>query len=263
MTKSALASTTDPVSFRDWVANKQKNAGARRKGERTRDRIRLCTVELLNEVGYRDLKLTDICKRAKISPPVLYLYFDSKEALVHEILVEFLQEFMNRATSTGARTPFQAMHDANLQWIRSARANAGLMRCLLQFSETQGDFASLFARQSHQWNLRITHAIVRRFPAAEREQDQIHFIVHALGGMMDDITRRLFADGDDQFSDLVAAVAPSDEDLSRTLTVIWHRALYCADPPKPEAAALAPRLLSASRDEKPPRRRAQRQKTGD
>ncbi|MEZ5958582.1 MAG: TetR/AcrR family transcriptional regulator [Hyphomonadaceae bacterium] len=252
MRKSA-AESLEPVSFRDWVARKQKSGGIRRKGERTRDRIRLCTVELLNEVGYRDLKLTDICKRAKISPPVLYLYFESKEALVHEILVEFLQEFMNRATSASGRSPFQAMFDANLQWIRSARANAGLMRCLLQFSEAQGDFAALFAQESHEWNLRITAAIIRRFPAAERAQAQVHFVVEALGGMMDDITRRLFADNDEHLTAVVSSFASTDEDLARALTTLWHRALYCMDPPKSEATPLAPRLLAAAQSAPAPR----------
>lgn len=262
MMKKSAAETAETVSFRDWVANKQKSVGLRRKGERTRDRIRLCTVELLNEVGYRDLKLTDICKRAKISPPVLYLYFESKEALVQEILVEFLQEFMNRAASAGARSPFQAMYDANLQWIRSARANAGLMRCLLQFSEAQGDFAELFARESHEWNLRITASIIRRFPAADREQAQVHFIVEALGGMMDDITRRLFADSDEHLTDVVSSFASKDEDLARALTTLWHRALYCMDPPKAEAPPLAPRLLAAAQAASPAQR-APRKRAGD
>lgn len=247
MTKAARAAAADPLSFRDWVANKQKNAGVRRKGERTRDRIRLCTAELLNEVGYRELKLTDICKRAKISPPVLYLYFESKEALVNEILKEFLQEFMNRATSTSARSPFQAMYDANLQWIKSARANAGLMRCLLQFSEEQREFAQLFARESNSWHLRVTQSVLHRFPSAAPEEHTILFIVHALGGMVDEITRRLFAEKEPTLVDLSARVASTDEDLSALLTTVWHRALYACDPPASEARAVAPLLAKASR----------------
>ncbi len=256
--KKSAAEAIEPVSFHDWVAKKQKDGELRRKGERTRDRIRLCTVELLNEVGYHELKLTDICKRAKISPPVLYLYFESKEALVHEILVEFLQEFMNRAGSAAVRSPFQAMFDANLQWIRSARANAGLMRCLLQFSEAQGDFATLFGRESHEWNRRITASILRRFPTAEREQAQVHFIVEALSAMMDDLTRRLFADGDEQLSAVISNFAATDEDLARALTTIWHRALYCSDPPRAEAPPLAPRLAAAAHASSPAKRSARK-----
>lgn len=241
----------ESFSFRDWIARKQQSVVGKRKGERTRDRLRLCTIELLNEIGYRDLKLSDICERAKTSPPVLYLYFPSKEALVHDILIEFLQEFMDRASSSKSHTPYEAMYSANLQWIRLARSNAGLMRCLLQFSEEQRDFAELFARKSAEWNTRITSAIVHRFPGAQRDEAQIEMIVHALSGMMDEITRRLFAENDERLATIVATVAPNDEALAEVLATMWHRALYCADPPKSLARPLAPRLIAAFQTAEP------------
>jgi len=250
--KKTAASNAPTVSFRDWVAIRDRNSGTRRKGERTRDRIRLCTISLLNERGYRDLRLSEICKRAKISPPVFYLYFRSKEALVHGILLEFLQEFISRSSSTTERSAYKAIYDANLQWIQLARANAGLMRCLLQFSEEQQDFALLFARESNQWNQRITSSILRRFPAAVREQSQIHFVVSGLSGMMDELTRRLFADREPHVTELVANVAASDEELADMLSVIWFRSLYCSNPPEGEARPLTPRLIGAAQ---PPRGR--------
>ncbi|MEQ1784202.1 MAG: TetR/AcrR family transcriptional regulator, partial [Hyphomonadaceae bacterium] len=111
--------------------------------EKTRDRIRLATIELLNNVGYVDLKVSDICRRAKITAPVLYLYFDGKEPLVRDVLTEFLSDFMSRSTSSTARSPYQAIYDANLHWLRAARSNAGLMKCMLQFSDQAPEFARL------------------------------------------------------------------------------------------------------------------------
>lgn len=245
----ARAATTEgsgTVSFRDWVVDRQRDAGAQRKGERTRDRIRLATIELLNDAGYRDMKVSDICERAGVTPPVLYLYFDSKQSLVRDVLGEFLQAFMNRATAGSARTPFQAIYDANLHWVRLARANAGLMRCLLQFSEAEKEFADLFAQEGNRWNLRIVQSVAHRFPRAGTEEDEIHFIVHALSGLMDEITRKLFMDEDPGLLRLVARVAPSDEALAGMLTTIWHRALYGFDPAPSETRPLAPRLKDAA-----------------
>jgi AcrR family transcriptional regulator len=238
----------EPISFRDWVEIRQNNATDRRKGERTRDRIRLATIELLNEVSYSDLKVSAICDRAGITPPVLYLYFDSKETLVHSVLLEFLQEYTGRmAARDGARTPFQAMFESNLLWIRSARANSGLMRCLLRFSEEQADFALLFSQESNRWHERITQSIIRRFPNAESERDEVHFVVHALGGMMDEITRRLFDAAEPELSTLVETIARTDEDLAKRLTLIWHRAIYGADPALTESDPFLPRLSAAAR----------------
>lgn len=247
MKKALISDADEIVSFRDRIAHEQRNAVDRRKGERTRDRIRLVTVELLNEIGYRDLTVSTICKRANVTPPVLYLYFESKEKLVHDVLLEFLQDFTGRmGAKGGARTAYEAMFDANLNWIRSARANAGLMRCLLQFSEEQQEFAQLFARESDRWHWRITQSIIRRFPQADRESDEVHLVVHALGGMMDEITRRLFTQNEPQLAHLVDKIAPSDEALAHLLTGIWHRALYCADPPRAEAKPLTPLLVAAA-----------------
>lgn len=248
MSNPSLNASEEPVSFRDWVEIRQNNVKDRRKGERTRDRIRLATVELLNEVSYGDLKVSVICERAGITPPVLYLYFDSKETLVHSVLLEFLQEYTGRMEAReGARTPYQAMFESNLLWIRSARANSGLMRCLLRFSEEQADFALLFSRESNRWHERITQSIIRRFPGAQTEKDEIHFVVHALGGMMDEITRRLFDAVEPDLTTLVEKIAPTDEALAQRLTLIWHRAIYGADPSAVESAPLLPKLSAASK----------------
>jgi len=219
------------TSFRDWVSERQKRDVSRRKGEMTRDRIRLATIELLNGVGYVDLKVSDICRKAKVTAPVLYLYFAGKEPLVHDILVEFLGDFMSRSTSTTTRNAYQAIYDANLQWLRAARSNAGLMRCLLQFSDQTPEFAKLFSEQSNRWYLRIAQSIVRRHPSRATELASLHLQVHALGAMMDELTRKIFTSNDDELARLIGEVASGDEALAGFLTRIWYRTLYAEDPP--------------------------------
>jgi len=221
----------EATSFRDWVSARQKGDTSRRKGEKTRDRIRLATIELLNDVGYVDLKVSDICRRAKVTAPVLYLYFDGKETLVRDILTEFLNDFMSRSTSSTARSAFRAIYDANLQWLRAARANAGLLKCLLQFSEQAPEFARLFADKSNFWYLRIAQSIVRRHPTETGKLASIHLQIHALGAMMDELTRKIFTSSDAELRQLIGNVAPNDESLANFLSVIWYRTLYATDPP--------------------------------
>ena len=224
------AETAGATSFRDWVSERQKRDASRRKGEMTRDRIRLATIELLNTVGYVDLKVSDICRRAKVTAPVLYLYFAGKEPLVHDILAEFLGDFMSRSTSTTARNAYQAIYDANLQWLRAARSNAGLMKCLLQFSDQTPEFAKLFSEQSNRWYLRIAQSIVRRHPSRATELASLHLQIHALGAMMDELTRKIFTSNDEELERLIGQVAPGDEALAGFLSRIWHRTLYAEDP---------------------------------
>ncbi len=223
--------TPDTTSFRDWVCARQKGDTTRRKGEKTRDRIRLATIDLLNTVGYVDLKVSDICRRAKVTTPVLYLYFDGKESLVGDILSEFLNDFMSRSTGSTARSAYQAIYDANLQWLRAARSNAGLMKCLLQFSDQTPEFARLFSDTSNLWYLRIAQSIVRRHPSEAGNLPSIHLQIHALGAMMDELTRKLFTGSDTELRKLIGDVAPDDERLASFLSIIWYRTLYATDPP--------------------------------
>lgn len=244
----------EPTSFRDWVSARQKGNTSRRKGEKTRDRIRLATIELLNDVGYVDLKVSDICRRAKVTAPVLYLYFDGKETLVRDILTEFLNDFMSRSAGTSARNAYQAIYDANLQWLRAARSNAGLMRCLLQFSDQAPEFGKLFADKSNFWYLRIAQSIIRRQPGATGSLPSVQLQVHALGAMMDEITRKLFTGEDKELKRLIGDVAPDDEALAGFLSVIWYRTLYSADPPE-----AAKGLIDASCTPQPTSRRRRRE----
>ncbi|MBL8980814.1 MAG: TetR/AcrR family transcriptional regulator [Gemmatimonadetes bacterium] len=234
------------------MAERQDAELTRSKGERTRDRIRLVTVELLNEVGYRDLKVAEICERAAISPPVLYLYFENKEALTADVLQEFLDRFLTREPEGDGATPYEAILSANQRWIALARENAGLMRCLLQFSEEVPAFARIFRRASHLWYERIARSVIRRYPTAAAEEPAIQLIAHALGGLVDEVTRKLFADPDPHVRKLAATVAPGDTQLAHMLSVIWHRALYGCDATASDGASLplAPRLAAARQRER-------------
>jgi len=263
---SADAPQPRSISFRDWTEARQNAAGRRRKGERTRDRIRLAAIELLNEVGYRDMKVSDVCERAEVTPPVLYLYFENKQALTEEVLREFLDEFMTRSGSGGsagayARTPYEAIYEANLLWIALARANTGLIRCLLQVADEIPAFAVLFNDANHRWYARIATSVTNRFPAARDEADAVRLAVYALGGMMDELVRRLFAARDPHLEGLVNAVAASDEDLAAFLSILWHRALYRSDPPDLEDGAPLLKLAKAA-NRRPRRARSGKTSSG-
>jgi TetR/AcrR family transcriptional repressor of nem operon len=239
---------TAPLRFADWVEAQQRAEPAQRKGERTRARIRLAAIALLNEVGYRDMKVADICERVGITPPVLYLYFANKQALTADVLREFLEEFLTRPEPAVEHAPYASILAANRRWIALARANGGLMRCLLQLSEEVPEFAELFAAANTRWYRHIAERIVQRVPEAAPDALTIQFVAHAMGGMMDELTRKLFTSHDAQLQRLRSQVARSDEQLAHLLSVLWYRALYGRDPePGMQAPPVAPSLSARSR----------------
>lgn len=220
--------TETGLCFRDWLVEKQDQVKGRRKGELTRDRIRLAAVDLLNERGYRELRVSEVCERAAITPPVLYLYFSSKQALVEDILREFLDSFAHQRTRQPSQTAFESIREGNLRWILWAKANSGLIQCLFEFSGEIPEFGDLYAAANHEWHRRTAQAIMRRFPPDNMDLPTLHLTIIALGGMMDEMTRRLFSMPDDNTLGLVSEVAGSDEKLADFLSEIWFRTLYSA-----------------------------------
>jgi len=121
------------------------------------------------------------------------------------------------------------------------------MQCLRGLSEDEPGFATLFATASHEWYRRIADSVVRRFPEAAPERPTIELAVYAVGGMIDDLTRKLFAIRVPEVVRLVAAVAPSDDALTHFLSVPWYRALHGSDPVDQPRRVVAPKLAGAAK----------------
>lgn len=258
--RTASKSSREPVSFRDIVAERQRANRARTKGERTRGRIFLAAIDLLNEIGYREMKVSDVCKRAKVTPPVLYLYFKNKLALTTEVLQAFLDNFLAgpaAADRTTSRSAYEAIHAANRDWIKVARHNAGLVRCLLQLADDEPAFARLFADANDKWYRRISASVLHRSPGTRVREGDVRLAAYALGGMLDELVRKLFTARDPHLAALVAEVTPTDEEFARFVSLLWHRVLYASDPAE-VTSPLAPLARAAAATPAPARRSRRR-----
>ncbi len=219
------------LAFAEVLQNEQTADATKRKGERTRDRLLLAAVRALEARGYHALRVRDICEGASVSPAAFYQYFDNVREITVEVLSSFLRNsFTSARTTTGPRAPFESIYAANLVWVTSARANAGLVRCLLQLGDEVPEFKALHEQLNHEWFVLVTHGLQRRFPAARRDEPSLLLAVHALGGMMDEIARKVLVAREEHLQPIVEAVAPSDEALAEFLSVIWYRALFGSEP---------------------------------
>lgn len=220
------------LPFGETLRLRQKASGPRRKGERTRDRLKIATVQVLEDRGYLRTRVADICKRARVSPAAFYLYFKNREQITVEVLTEFLQETFRQepAPSGRSRPLFEAIYEANYTWVRSVRANAGLVRCLLQLGDQVPEFKKLNERLNHEWFMYVTQRMLSRFPGAGVDEKAVLLAVYALGGMMDELSRKVLVARDEHLQPVIEAVAPSDEALAEFLSVLWYRALFGTEP---------------------------------
>lgn len=206
----------------------------RRKGARTRDRLRVAAAEALEAHGYTRLRVSDICERAGVSPAAFYQYFPNREAITVEVLSDFMQTAVRLAQPVApAATRFEALYAANLAWIASARVNAGLVRCLLQVGDEVPSFRRRAERLNVEWYQHVADTIVGSTPGMPRGNARHHAVrlaVHALGGMMDEVARTMLLAPASPVRRLLRDTTPTDEALAEFLSVLWYRALFGCDP---------------------------------
>jgi TetR/AcrR family transcriptional regulator, transcriptional repressor for nem operon len=218
------------LRYADFLQDQIANAPKRTKGARTKDALKLGAIQVLDEVGYHAMRVSDICDAAGVALATFYLYFTNKSDVTLQVLSEYLEQGVGLLTARGgARTAFEAIREANLRWLQVMRANAGLSRCIMQLGDEEPGFRELTHRTNHDWYARIAQSFVRRFPGAV-SPDVALLAAYSLGAMMDEMARKLVVYPDPALLELVGKIAPSDEAVADFLTVLWHRALYGAAP---------------------------------
>lgn len=238
MTKQAKAAKPAPQSpsavefdFREVLEQRNRQT-IKKKGDRTQERLKLATAIRLSDMGFRDLKVSDICETAGLSSGTFYIYFLNKVEITRVVLEEFLTHLdtvLSRDTS--GRSPFESILHANIRWLRFVRANAGLFRCVLQVSDDSTEIASFLHEINARWYGRITKSALRRYPAdASPNEDTLLLAVYSLGSMMDEIARRLIIYPDNAFVSLAARTTEDDKAFAEFLTVIWYRTLFGSVP---------------------------------
>jgi AcrR family transcriptional regulator len=246
---AAKAASVDELAFKSLLKEKQSAGAAKRKGERTRDKLKIAAVTVLNKLGYQRMRISDICKAAGISSGSFYIYYANKDEITIDVLTEFLNTI--EETYRSGPTPksaYEAVYQANLTYIAAARANAGLFRCALQFLDEAPAFAAHEHRVTHMHIKRTAENILRHAGDSSPDPDAILLAAYTLGGMIDELCRRLLVYKDPHLQAVTDSCAPRDEEIAEFLSVLWYRALYAKDPEGPRfAPAKALAALSAAR----------------
>jgi TetR/AcrR family transcriptional regulator, transcriptional repressor for nem operon len=221
------------ISFAQHLKAEIENKGPLKKGQRTKMALRLAIIALLDEVGYHELKLADVCQQANIAPGSFYAYFTDKRELTLSVLDDFLEcayALLFLPEEGPAKTPFEAIYFANLRWIQLVRANSGLMRCLLQLSDQEPDFASRYNTISHRLHLAVGVNVLRRNNGSDDTLPDATLLAYALGSMMDEIVRKLVVHQNAQLIRVMDECQADDQSLAEMLALIWYRSIYNANP---------------------------------
>lgn len=213
--------------FAAWL-DAQVDMKDKRKGERTRDRLKAAAAWQLEEVGYRELRVTDINERAGVSNALFYVYFKNKQELTQEVLTEFLAT-LQPAMNENPAGPDDAIYRGNLGYARAFAANPGLMRCLLQFGDEIPEFGSLWNAFNTNWIERTVASVERRADYCFATRDELVAAIASLGMMVDGLLRLVFVERNVTVAASVKQIGQSPEELAAFLTQLWHRVIYVRD----------------------------------
>ena len=61
------------------------------EADKIKDSIKRAAQELFRKFGYHKTSVNEIAKKAKIAKATIYKYFDSKEAVLHALLMDYIK----------------------------------------------------------------------------------------------------------------------------------------------------------------------------
>jgi AcrR family transcriptional regulator len=84
------------------------------EADKIRESIKRSAQELFRKFGYHKTSVNEIAKKAKIAKATIYKYFDSKEAILHSLLMDYIQVSVNELIHTDSPELDEETHLSNL-----------------------------------------------------------------------------------------------------------------------------------------------------
>ena len=215
---------TNDLSFNKYLERRIQEAPPPRKSQRTRERLKIAAARLLASRGYHEISSGAVSTEAGLAEGSFYLYFKDKEDITRTVLDEFADNFVSPHLAASAKpsaSAFEAIRNSNRLWIDIAFDNPGLFRCLLQFADDDAEFGAKMQRRNFEWHMRITHSTWHKHSSQETM-----LLVYLLGGMVDDLIRKLVVYLDKQLQQFLLDLRIDREALVDVVSLVWLKILH-------------------------------------
>ncbi|WP_214072516.1 TetR/AcrR family transcriptional regulator [Mucilaginibacter sp. dw_454] len=84
------------------------------EADKIKDSIKRAAQELFRKFGYHKTSVNEIAKRAKIAKATIYKYFDSKEHVLHTLLMDYIRTSVDELILSNAAETDEETHLGNL-----------------------------------------------------------------------------------------------------------------------------------------------------
>ena len=209
------------------------------RGLRSRERLKHAAREVLNERGFRSLRVQDVTERAGVANGLFYRYFHDLREIVAEVAQEFFTELVEDTDpSVTIRDPYEWIFDSLNKAIQRFARNPGILACLFGLSGDYAEFDRTWKDNAHNWNLRIAEFLEREAGYGPAHARRMAFVLGAMteGVIYQALIRR---------TEDLAEFGGRPQDIADVIAAMWYRAIFLADPPAAKLHGAGRRLIGA------------------
>lgn len=236
--------TLQPIRYASYLEAQASEIRKPRSGARTRLKLMAAGSRLLDTMSAADLFISAVCEDAGMAKGTFYIYFDTKEEYIETILrdyVGFEMQMLPRFADDSET--FTAVLRLVTWYERTFMANVGILRCLIQQSDTDPTIRALWETRNQGIVDRVLHDLDRRAGLSDHERELLQMAVHSVGYMMD---QSLFARHG--LAESRAHESLTDPDLLIELhATLIYRAVVGRDPPAAQIPLVRPFLALRER----------------
>lgn len=229
----------------------QLPAALKARGLRSRERLKRAARELLNERGFRSLRVQDVTARAGVATGLFYRYFHDLREIVAEVSRDFFAELLADTVPVESFAhPYDWIFGTLNNAVSRFADNPGILACLFGLAGDYEEFDEIWKSNAHRWNLGVAGYLRREAGLGAARARRVGFLLGAMteGVIYQALIRRT--------EDLMA-LGGRPEDTADALAVMWYRAIFLADPPVERLRAAGRGLLGMAPG---PGRRARRRR---
>lgn len=228
--KAPAEETPEVQRYGDHLAGELKTRSFASKGDRTKFRLKIAAAKALEEIGYQNMKASDICELADVALGTFYVYYRDKNAIAIETILDFVEFLYERAREVGRGTSeYEAILNTNRYFVAAYGANSGLMQSYVQLHSQLPEFRAVWRPRHLKWIEALARSIVKRGNYGRHLPGSPHAVAHALEVMVFHYLYAVIVSRDPLTDDEGPGHA---DELAQMLSTLWYRAVYGKDPPR-------------------------------
>lgn len=229
------------IRFATYLEALASEIRATRSGEKSRLKLFAAAARLLESVGYRDLNVENISAEAHLAKGTFYVYFDSKEEFLRELLRRYVAfEGQTYPAPQASDTLFAGVRRFVGWYAQTFVSNIGLLRCMVQLSSTDEDVHARWQERNSAVVERAMRDHIRVIGRQPADPALLRLALRTAGGMLD---QSLFTRYGLQASPGAELQRVEYDMLIELLALLIYRAALAADPPRKELSRVAALLI--------------------